>query len=102
MSTDTIKLIFTYLVVLVVVIGGGVILLTAPVLDELIKGAIIGFIGSALTFTFGAEVQTRTARQQERALLTSPQTTTTTTATYTGGSGTLTTEPSEPATETES
>ena len=73
MKSDTLGLILTYGLAYVVVIGGGyIVAVHGSALDELLKGAIIGFIGSALTFVFGAEVQKRTARQQERALLTSP------------------------------
>lgn len=73
MSTDSLKLWFTYGTVVIVVVGGGVmIVLYGTTMDKLVVGAIIGFIGMALNFVFGAEVQTRTARQQERALLTSP------------------------------
>ena len=89
MKSDTLGLILTYGLAYVVVIGGGyIVAVHGTALDELLKGAIIGFIGSALTFVFGAEVQKRTARQQERALLTSPNG-----ITYTAAS------PAEPAPE---
>lgn len=70
--TDTLKLIFTYSIALVVIVGGGVMLIVAPTLDPLVQGAIIASIGSVIAFVFGGEVQSRTARQQERALLTYP------------------------------
>ena len=70
--SDTIKLIFSYSIALVVVLGGGYILFATyndPGADNL-QLVISGFIGAALTFVFGSEIQTRTARLQERALMT--------------------------------
>jgi len=72
--TETVKLLFTYLIAFTVVLGGGYILYVTrsePTADNL-QLVISGFIGAALAFVFGGEIQTRTARQQERALLTSP------------------------------
>lgn len=61
---DTIKAVFTYLIALVTIVGGGLFLYatrleTADSLQILVGG----FMGSALTFVFSSEVQTRTARQ---------------------------------------
>lgn len=99
MKSDQIGLYLTYGLVYIVVIGGGVMVVAyGNVMDPLVVGAFIGFIGSAITFAFGKETQKQTARQQERALLTNP-TSTSTTTTYTGGSGSITTEP---AAETDS
>jgi len=91
--TETIKLVFTFLIALVVIVGGGAMLVMAPNLDPLIKGAIIASIGSVIAFVFGGEIQTRTARQQERALLTNPSNGN---ATYTIGGGTVTPTIEEP------
>ena len=67
--TDTIRALYTYTIAAMVIAGGGVMLyLTrneANVEDLRIIGA--GFIGSAMTFVFGQEVQTRTARQAATA-----------------------------------
>jgi len=74
--TEWIKLFFTYAIALVVVLGGGYMLYATrgePGSDNL-QLVISGFIGAALAFVFGGEIQTRTARQQERALLTAPPT----------------------------
>jgi hypothetical protein len=69
MAIDTIRAIFTYLLALVVVIGGFVIIYAtrsdAGATDTRLM--IAGFIGSALTFAFSTEVQTRTSRQQAAA-----------------------------------
>jgi len=95
--TELVKMTFTYLVALVVVLGGGYILYvtrTEPSADNL-QLVISGFIGAALAFVFGGEIQTRTARQQERALLTSPNSIVTTTATADSLSTTSTPSPSE-------
>jgi len=62
---DTVKAFFTYAIALVVVVGGGALLyLTrADPTAASLQIVVAGFIGSALTFVFGSEVQTRTARQ---------------------------------------
>lgn len=61
----------TYIIALVVVIGGGaVIFLASADPNQTDTVAIMaGFVGSALTFVFGSEVQTRTARQSAAATL---------------------------------
>jgi len=65
MQIDTIRALFTYTLALVVVIGGfGMIFATrGEVGASEVRLLIAGFIGSALTFAFSTEVQTRTARQ---------------------------------------
>jgi len=69
MMIDTIRAIFTYVTVLVVVIGGFLIVFItrsdSNATDTRLM--IAGFIGSALTFAFSTEVQTRTARQSAAA-----------------------------------
>jgi class 3 adenylate cyclase len=64
-TTDTIRALFTYLIALVVVVGGGAVLFfsRAESTSSDLRVVVAGFIGSALTFVFGQEVQTRTARQ---------------------------------------
>jgi hypothetical protein len=66
-TVDTIRAIFTYAIAFVVVVGGGaVIYLTRNDPQSSDTVAIVaGFVGSALTFVFGSEVQTRTARQSQ-------------------------------------
>jgi hypothetical protein len=78
MMIDTIRAIFTYLTVLIVVIGGFFMIYTTrnePSATE-VRLLIAGFIGSALTFAFNTEVQTRTARQAAASTLAAAQTTT--------------------------
>lgn len=69
--TDTIRLFFTYGIASIVVLGGGAALVLTR--NEIAAGdlrvIVAGFIGSALTFVFGSEVQARTARQSAAATL---------------------------------
>lgn len=68
-TVDTIRAIATYLIALTVVVGGGAILYSTrddPSSDLAV--IIAGFIGSALTFVFSSEVQTRTARQHDTSM----------------------------------
>lgn len=77
---DTIKAVFVYLIALVIVIGGFVIIYLTRndgAASE-IRLLIAGFIGSALTFVFSSEVQTRTARQSAQATAANQPTVTTT------------------------
>jgi hypothetical protein len=66
-QTDTIKLIFTYTIAAIVIVGGGLMLFLARN-DPADSGAqalqlvIAGFIGSAITFVFGQESATRATR----------------------------------------
>ena len=65
---DTIRALFTYGIALVVIMGGGIMLFVDRENPNTSLSIVIaGFIGSALTFTFGQEVQTRTARQAATA-----------------------------------
>jgi membrane protein DedA with SNARE-associated domain len=64
-AVDTIRAIATYLIAFVVVVGGGAIIYSTradPSATDVVA-IVAGFVGSALTFVFGSEVQTRTARQ---------------------------------------
>ena len=68
MPIDTIKAIATYSIAMVIVIGGFIILYVSrsePVTDT--RLIIAGFMGSAVTFVFSSETQTRTARQAAAA-----------------------------------
>lgn len=66
---DTIRAVATYGIAFVVVVGGGSIIYAARndpgAMDTI--AIVAGFVGSALTFVFGSEVQTRTARQAAAA-----------------------------------
>jgi len=60
--------IWGHLVVFVVLAGGFYSLVVYPyVLDDLVKGAIIGFMGLALQWEFGTAIQAATAKQQQNA-----------------------------------
>jgi hypothetical protein len=68
---DTIRAIATYAIAFVVVVGGGAIIYLSsgdPGATDTVA-IIAGFVGSALTFVFGSEVQTRTARQSAASTL---------------------------------
>lgn len=64
-TIDTIRAVATYAIALVVVVGGGAIIygLHADPSSRDIIAITAGFIGAAIQFVFGQEVQTRTARQ---------------------------------------
>ena len=68
-TVDTIRAVATYLIAFTVVVGGGLILFETrhdPASDLAV--IVAGFIGSALTFVFSSEVQTRTARQHDTSM----------------------------------
>jgi hypothetical protein len=72
LKSDTLKLIFTYLVALTV-IGGGLYILYQSRLDPpseqltSLYYLIAGFVGMSLQFVYGADTSTRAARQVERS-----------------------------------
>lgn len=63
--SDTIKMIYTYTIALVLVVGGGLFLYSTRAEPDSQGTSLVvaGFIGAALTFVFGQETATRTARQ---------------------------------------
>jgi len=70
-TIDTLRAVFTYVTALLVVLGGGAILFATrldPSTSDL-RVVVAGFIGSSLTFVYGQEVQTRTARQAAASTL---------------------------------
>lgn len=64
---DNLKLIFTYAIAFVVIVGGGAAIIFVTE-DEQTKLLLAGFIGAAIQFVFNRETQTQTARQTERSL----------------------------------
>lgn len=72
MQSDSIKLWFTYITALVIVVGGGAMLWFSR-LDPSDSGSqqlalvVAGFVGAAIQFLFNKETSTSTARQVERA-----------------------------------
>ena len=74
MKSDAIGQVFSYLFAFTLLIGGGYIVYSTysdPGAKEL-QLAIMTLIGVTANWVYGKEVQKQTARQQERALLTSP------------------------------
>ena len=66
---DTIRALFTYGIAAFVVVAGGAVIFFSradPAATDTVA-IVAGFVGSALTFVFGQEVQTRTARQSNAA-----------------------------------
>lgn len=63
---DTIRALFTYATAMLIGVGGLWAVVTQPMAPDT-KTIVGAFIGSALTFLFGQEVQTRTARQANTA-----------------------------------
>lgn len=60
MQTDTIKLLFTYVIALVVIIGGGAMLYFTQ--DGDLRLVVAGFMGAAITFVFNRESATQATR----------------------------------------
>ena len=70
--TDRIRLVFTYSIAALVILGGLVIIywtrLDPPSADvQGLRLLLSGFVGSALTFVFGRESASSSAYQSERA-----------------------------------
>ncbi len=68
--SDNIKLVFTYLTALIVIVGGGLMLygirLDPPDSNSSnISLLLAGFIGAAITFTFGRETATQATRASQ-------------------------------------
>ena len=69
MTADTFRAAATYLIAILVLIGGFYALVLFPfVLDDLVKGAIIGFMSAAISFVFGQEIAKATATATTKAL----------------------------------
>lgn len=64
---DLLKAMYAYTIAAFVVVGGGLTLAFDNSLDPNTSLVIAGFVGSALTFVFGQEVATRSARQTAAA-----------------------------------
>lgn len=60
--TDTLRMVFTYSIALIIVVGGGAIVFLTPQ-DRAVDSTISLAIGAAIAFVFGQETSTRTARQ---------------------------------------
>jgi ABC-type uncharacterized transport system permease subunit len=68
-SVDGFRALATYLIALLVLVGGFYSLVIYPYdLDQLVKGAVIGFMSAAISFVFGQEIAKATATATTRAL----------------------------------
>lgn len=68
-AEDVARTIWGHLIVLVTLAGGFYALVLYPlILDDLTKGAIIGFMGAAIQWEFNNQVATSTAKQQQTAV----------------------------------
>lgn len=68
MQTDTLRLAFTYIIALVIVLGGGILLVVpSQVPPEQLLPFMTGIVGTVIGFVFQREASSGTARQTERA-----------------------------------
>lgn len=96
MTSDTMKLLFTYLIAAIVIVGGGTMLfltrLDPPDSASQDYGLLIaGFIGAAITYVFNRETGTQATRAAESAYRNAQPT-----VTMGGQPPTTTVAPSEP------
>ncbi len=63
MRSDSIKLVFTYSIAVIVIVGGGIMLYFTP--DDNLQLVVAGFIGAAISFVFNSESATRATRAAE-------------------------------------
>lgn len=72
MQSDNIKLIFTYTIATILIIGGGLMLyltrLDPPETSSGLNLIVAGFVGSAVTFVFGDQANTRGQRSFQAGL----------------------------------
>lgn len=73
MESDTIKLWFTYITALLIVIGGGAMLWFSRLdptdsASTQLQLVVAGFVGAATQFLFNRETQTSTTRATERSI----------------------------------
>ncbi len=78
MTIDSFRAIAAMAIAVLVLLGGFYSLVLYPYeLDQLVKGAIIGFMSTAIAFVFSQEIAKTTANSTTKALLTqAPETTT--------------------------
>ena len=69
MKVDSVRVSATYLIAILVLIGGWYSLVLYPYdLDDLVKGAIIGMMTTAISFVFTQETAKTTAAATTKAL----------------------------------
>ena len=67
------RALFTYGIAVMILVGGFYTLVVNPYeLDDLVKGAVIGFMSAAISFVFGQEIAKATALSTTKALNTPP------------------------------
>ena len=79
MSTDTVKTVFTYVIALVIIVGGGVLLVVPTQLDaDTLLPFLTGAVGTTLGYVFGERTSATAAANQPTITATSgpPATTT--------------------------
>lgn len=69
MRLDSFRVVATYVVAILVLIGGWWTLTIYEYdLDDLVKGAVIGYIGAVIQWVFGSEIAKTTAAATTKAL----------------------------------
>ncbi len=69
MQTDTLRLAFTYVIALVIVVGGGILLIVpSQVPPEQLLPFMTGIFGLVLGYVFTRDTQVGSARAAERAV----------------------------------
>jgi hypothetical protein len=101
MQSDTVKLIFTFLIAIGVIGAGFYSLVIYPFqLDDLVKGAIISFMTLAMQAVFADQIAARVGHQQQNAfdagLTATPNSAMPTITTSAGPPATTTITPPEP------
>jgi hypothetical protein len=67
MNADTVKLWFTYVIALVVIVGGGAMLYFTT--DSDLRLVVAGFIGMALAYVFNRETATQATRAAQSSVV---------------------------------
>ena len=69
MNADTLRALSVHLIAVLVLVGGFYGLVIYPYeLDQLVKGALISFMGAAIAFVFGSDIAKTTAASTTKAL----------------------------------
>jgi len=77
MRIDGFRAVSAMAIAVIVLVGGFYALVLFPYeLDDLVKGAIIGFMSTAIAFVFSQEIAKTTATATTKALMSTPETTT--------------------------
>jgi len=64
-----VRLVFTYIIAMMILVGGWqALVINEFELNQLTQGAIIGFMGAAIQYVFGAQIAASTAASTVKAL----------------------------------